>query len=166
MDFSSKYPSYVNRQVLFNTSPYTSKWMQEVSRMWNEAGRFRNGSIYYKATIPVIYSPTFYEENIEWMKEREEILIPLFSTDVFQDRMERLTTSTMEFDLRQELNKIKANTLIVAAEEDYLTPIQMQQKIKEQVKNSSMVVIPKVGHASMYEDPDMFVSLILGFINR
>lgn len=166
LDFSSKYPNYVDRQVLFNTTAYTSKWMQEIFKMWNEVGSLRKGSIYYKATIPVIYSPTFYKENITWMKEREELLIPLFATDKFQERMERLTLSTMEYDLRDKLKLIKAETLIVASQDDYLTPLVMQEELNASIKNSSMVIIPNVGHASMYEQPNIFVSLIIGFINR
>lgn len=166
LDFSSKYPSYVNRQVIFNTTAYTSKWMEEIFKMWNEAGSLRNGSIYYKATIPVIYSPTFYTNNLEWMKEREQLLVPLFSEDKFQDRMNRLTLSTMKYDVRNQLKDIVALTLIVASEEDFLTPIVMQHELNSGIKGSSMVIIPKVGHASMYEDPAIFVSLIVGFINR
>jgi pimeloyl-ACP methyl ester carboxylesterase len=46
-----------------------------------------------------------------------------------------------------------------------LTPIQNQKVLHELIKDSELVILPGVGHASMYERPMLFVSLVLGFIN-
>ena len=37
-------------------------------------------------------------------------------------------------------------------------------EIKE-MKNAHHIIIPNMGHASMYEDPLLFISLVLGFTN-
>lgn len=165
LEFAVKHPNLVDRLVLFNTTPYTSPWLAEIGYKWNSIGKTRDGITYYQATIPAIYSPSFYESKLAWMKKREAILLPVFSNPDFLDAMERLTNSAENFDVRDQLDKIDAPTLIVAADEDYLTPINNQRYLEQHIKNSSLVILPGVGHASMYEKPMVFVSLVLGFIN-
>ncbi len=165
LQFAVKYPHMLDRLVLFNTTPYTSPWLAEIGYSWNQIGKTRNGQNYYQAAIPVIYSPSYYEEKLDWMKKREQVLIPLFSNPSFLDAMERLTNSAEAHDVRDELGKIDCPTLIVAADEDYLTPIQNQRYLHEHIKGSDLVIIPGSGHASMYEKPLLFVTFILGFIN-
>jgi len=163
--FAIKFPYMVDRLVLFNSTSYTSPWLAEIGHQWNAIGKTRDGATYYKATIPVIYSPSYYEKRLDWMKNREAYLLPIFSNPVFLDAMERLTNSAESYDVRDQLDKIIAPTLLVAADEDYLTPINNQKELHKKIKNSELVIIPGVGHASMYERPMIFVSLVLGFIN-
>ncbi|MBE0701102.1 MAG: alpha/beta hydrolase [Acholeplasmataceae bacterium] len=163
--FAGAYPKMVDRLVLFNTTSYTSPWLSEIGKQWNSIGKTRDGATYYRATIPVIYSPSFYEQRLDWMKKRETLLLPIFSNPVFLDAMERLTISAESFDARRILNQIDAPTLIVAADEDYLTPMANQKALFSQIKHAEMVILPGVGHASMYEKPLMFVTLVIGFIN-
>lgn len=163
--FACKHPNKIDRLVLFNTTAYTSPWISEIGKSWNNIGKTRNGENYYQATIPVIYSPSFYEAQFEWMKQREALLVPIFSDPKFLDAMERLTNSAEDYDERANLALIKSPTLIVAADEDYLTPLPNQYELHESIRDSELVIIPKAGHASMYEKPMLFVTLVLGFIN-
>jgi len=163
--FSTTYPSIVERLVLFNTTAYTSPWLAEIGYSWNEIGKTRNGKNYYEAAIPIIYSPSYYEEKLDWMKKREEALIPVFSNPTFLDAMERLTNSAEHYDVRDKLDRIVCPTLIVSADEDYLTPIKNQKYLHEHIKGSEYIMIPNAGHALMYEKPLLFTTLILGFVN-
>ena len=160
-----KYPDLVDRLVLFNTTAYTGPWIHDIGRAWIAAGRTRNGLHYYQTTIPVIYSPQYYQSRIDWMKRRETVLVPIFSDPVFLDAMERLTLSSESFDVRERLPLVKAKTLIVSAEEDYLTPVAEQLYLRERIPGSELVKIPGSGHASMYERPLLFTTLVLGFLN-
>jgi 3-oxoadipate enol-lactonase len=160
-----KYPNLVDRLVLFNTSPYTSPWLKEIGRGWIAAGKTRDGLAYYQTAIPVIYSPHYYESRLDWMERRKITLIPVFSNPDFLDAMERLTISAESYDVRKELAFVKAKTLIVTAEEDYLTPIDNQKYLYEKIQGSEWIKIPVSGHASMYERPLLFTTLILGFVN-
>ncbi len=162
---ASRYPNLVDRLILFNTTPFTSPWLKEIGHSWINIGKTRNGQNYYQATIPVIYSPTFYEKRLDWMKKREVILTPIFSNPLFLDAMERLTNSAESYDARLELDRIRATTLIVSGDEDFLTPLSDQKKLHQMIKGSYHVILPGVGHASMYEVPMLFTSLVLGFIH-
>lgn len=159
------HPHVVDRLILFNTTPNTSPWLAEIGHSWINIGKTRNGQNYYQATIPVIYSPSFYESRLDWMKKREAYLVPIFSNPQFLDAMERLTRSAESYDARHHLDKITAPTLIISGDEDYLTPLADQKKLYQAIKGSYHVILPGVGHASMYEVPMLFVTLVLGFIN-
>jgi pimeloyl-ACP methyl ester carboxylesterase len=161
--FACHYPSYVKRLMLFNSSAYTNPWLKDIGDGWIKAGLTRDGDLYYKTTIPVIYSAKYYEEKIEWMKNREKILYPVFSNPIFLDAMERLTRSAESFDVRDKLKDLDLPVLIVTADQDNLTPKKDQEYLHKNIKNSNWVIIPEVGHASMYENPSLFTTLITGF---
>jgi len=165
LGFATVYQEYVERLVLFNTTAHTSNWLKDIGRSWIAVGKTRDGNAYYKTTIPIIYSEKFYEKNNEWMKNREKKLNVVFSNPEFLDSLERLTISSESYNLLDEVTSITVPTLIVAANEDSLTPIANQEELHKLISSSHLITIPNCGHASMYEQPLLFVTLILGFIN-
>jgi pimeloyl-ACP methyl ester carboxylesterase len=163
LSFAVKYPEYINRLMLFNSGAYTNPWLKDIGDGWIKAGKKGDGDLYYKTTIPIIYSSKFYEEKIEWMKKREKILNPIFSNPDFLNAMERLTRSAESFDVRDKLQELDLDCMIVTAEADNLTPKKDQEYLYKNIKNSKWVIIPEVGHASMYEEPVIFTTLLTGF---
>lgn len=100
------------------------------------------------------------------MKKRQALLTPLFSNKVIVDGFIRLTKSAETHDVRDVLHKISAPTLIVSSRQDYLTPVEEQVYLAKHIKDSEHIIIENAGHASMYERPALFVSLVLGFVNK
>lgn len=165
IQFALKYPKHLRRLMLFNTTSRTNEWLRDIGRGWNKIGDSLDGEAYYNVTIPVIYSSNFYTEHIEWMDRRKALLVPLFSTKEFQERMKRLVISAESLDVADQIHNILTPTLIVSSEYDQLTPILEQKYLATKIKNSTHIVIPNAGHAFMYEKPLLFVSLVLGFTN-
>ncbi len=163
MQFAAKYPSYVRRMVLFNAAAHTNAWLRDIGRGWNEIAKTKNGLAYYHATIPYIYAPTFYTSKFEWMENRKEKLLPVFSDETFLNAMIRLTNSAEGHDVRDALKSINIKTLVVAAEYDFLTPPYQQRKIVEAMPNAELLMFENCGHASMYEKPTLFTTSIIGF---
>ena len=166
LQFAAKYQDYINKLIVANVVAKTSPWLKAIGDGWNEVAKSRNGLAYYNISIPYIYSPQFYTTNLNWMEERKKMLIPIFSNEVFLDAMVRLTKSAETHDVIESLKFIKTKTLIISSEEDYLTPVFEQVYIDKMLPNSNLVIIPECGHASMYEKPELFTSLILAFINN
>ncbi|SMC40058.1 alpha/beta fold hydrolase [Papillibacter cinnamivorans] len=164
LHFAVKYPSCVDRLVLSNTTCYTSPWLRDIGEGWNRAAS--DGEAYYYTTIPVIYSPKFYLENNEWMENRKKLLIPIFSNKAFVSSMIRLTDSASTLDLRDRISEIQAETLVISSEFDFITPPPEQKFIVSRLRHVSYALMPDCGHASMYEKPMLFASLVLGFVNN
>ncbi|MBN2540147.1 MAG: alpha/beta hydrolase [Bacilli bacterium] len=161
--FACKYQERVERLMLFNSAAYTTPWLKDIGDGWIKAGETRNPDLYYKVTIPTIYSEKYYEEKLEWMKAREKVLAPVFSNPDFLDAMERLTRSAEPYDVREQLEQLDLPVMIVSAENDTLTPVKEQEYLFKHIKNANWIKLPEVGHASMYENPLIFTSLITGF---
>lgn len=164
LQFAVKYEEYVDKMVLFNTTAKTTSWLKDIGVAWNRSTG--DPLDYYCTTIPVIYSPNFYNERSEWMKGRKKLLVEkVFNQKPFMDSMIRLTESADNHDVTKELHKIKIPTLIVSSENDCITPMAEQKKLHELISTSELVILPGTGHASMYEKSTLFVTLVLGFIN-
>ena len=164
LQLASRFQDKVKRLMIFHSCAYTSPLLKDVGRAWMKAGEKRDGSLYYKVTIPTIYSAQFYEKHIDWMKQREKLLTPYFSDADFLDAMERLTASAENYDVRNQLETIDNETMVITAEEDALTPRKDQAYLVKHLKHAHWVSLPGVGHASMYESPLIFVTLIIGFL--
>lgn len=158
------YPERIKTLSIYNAAAVTSPWLRDIGRGWNVVGETRNGNAYYNIAIPPVYSPKFYTENNEWMENRRKILEPLFAQPGFQARMKRLVDSSESLDERANVYKIKASTLIVTSEYDFLVPKLEQEFLYKNIPNSHYMIIPEYGHGWMYEDPTLFVTIMIGFV--
>lgn len=165
LQFAAKYPKLVDRLIVYNSVAYTTYTLQETGHIWNDFAKRRDTLSYYEATIPVIYSKDFNDKNNVWMANRKALLTKgAFSDPVFLDRMIRLTNSAENYDIRSALNKITMPVMIVGAEADYLTPLVHQRILTNNLPNARLVILPNVGHASMYEVPEVFTTILIGFL--
>ncbi|MCL2573511.1 MAG: alpha/beta hydrolase [Defluviitaleaceae bacterium] len=164
MNFALMYPQYVDKMVLYNCIPYSSPWILAVGKSWQLART--SPEAYYYTAIPTIYSMDFYNNNQDWLDRRKDFLMKnVFNNPEFLGAMERLSQSSATHDVRERLSEIKAKTLLVGGNADYLTPISEQKYIHERIAGSSLVIMEGCGHAAMYEQPDIFASLLTGFVN-
>ncbi len=164
LQFAASYQRYLSKLILFNAAAYTTPWLRDVGRGWNEVAQMHNAKAYYHITIPYIYSPHFYVKNQAWMKNREETLLQVFSNPVFLNAMCRLTRSAESHDVREALKEIETETLVVASDYDFLTPKSEQIYIVERMPNATLLTFDNTGHASMYEKPELFMTTIRGFL--
>ena len=188
------YPERVKRLVLANTCGRTSSWLKKIGDGWNEVAGTDNGYAYYLTTIPVIYSTGFFDYLdtncvilIEWSENvenalpentlkitinrgegdfnREEFLTTHFGKKEVREALIRLTNSAASYNVVDRLHEIQCPTLVISSSEDVLVPPTEQQLLHRHIKGSTYVTINGSGHASMYEAPEAFAALTLGFAN-
>lgn len=63
------------------------------------------------------------------------------------------------------LSTIDRETLVIAGEEDTLTPLPNAQLMQQHIGAAKLTVIPKVGHYAALEDPDEFARALRGFLD-
>ncbi len=165
IQYAIRYPRRVRRLVLSNTCGRTSSWLRKIGDGWNEVAKTGIGYAYYLTTIPVIYSTQFFEDCAQWMDNREAYLTEYFSRPEVLQALIRLTDSSRDYDVVDQLHKITCPTLIISSSEDALVPPTEQQLLHERIKGSVYVTVNGSGHASMYEAPESFAALTLGFAN-
>ena len=67
-------------------------------------------------------------------------------------------------DVREDLARIEASTLIVWGEEDVLVPLVLGTALHLNIPRSSLIIVPGAGHNVMYECPDEFNRIVLDFL--
>lgn len=157
------HPEKVDRLILSNTTAYTSPWLRDIGHSWEYAFASHDGRQFFKTCIPIVYSPTFYEENYAWASAREEMFVKTFDDAVY-DAFARLTRSAETHDVRTGLGRITSPTLVISSEMDYVTPPYQQAELASAIAGASHVRIEGAGHAVMYEKPAAFTALVLGFL--
>ncbi len=70
------------------------------------------------------------------------------------------------FDVMKDLQEIDVPVLILAAEQDQMTPPKYGQYLKDNIRTADLVTIPGAGHLSPVEKPTEFNEAILDFLNR
>lgn len=158
-------PERVRRLVLANTCGRTSPWLKKIGDGWNEMAKTGNGYGYYLTTIPVIYSTQFFEQHAQWMDGREAYLTEYFGREDVRRALIRLTDSSVGYNVVDRLHEITCPTLIISSSEDVLVPPYEQKILHQHIAGSMYVTINGSGHASMYEAPEAFAALTLGFAN-
>lgn len=166
MHVSVRHPLRITKLVLANAVAYTNPWLQAVGDGWNAVAKTRDPEAYYGITIPYIYSQVFYHRSLEWMKSRRSLLLNVFGDEMFLDAMIRLTNSARHHDLRVKLQSMEVPTLVLGASLDVLTPVRDQNELMDLLPNGTYVEMADTGHASMYEQPDIFKQVILNFLNK
>jgi proline-specific peptidase len=68
------------------------------------------------------------------------------------------------FDLRPELKRITAPTLVIAGEDDFITGPPSAAEIGEGIAGSRTVLLPNTGHFVFVEAPEAFREAVLAFL--
>jgi len=163
MRVAARHPERVGRLVLSNTTAYTSAWLADIGHGWEYAMASHDGHQFFAACIPGVYSPGFYEAHKDWARAREEMFVRAF-TGATYDAFRRLTRSAETHDERGNLSAIKAPTLVISSQWDFITPLPNQLELVAGIDGAAHAIIPDCGHAAMYEKPAEFASLVLGFL--
>ena len=69
-------------------------------------------------------------------------------------------------DLLKEASKLKNKTLIIWGSRDLTTPLSFGRKIKKNIKNSTIKIIPNSGHFPFIDDPMKFIFHVNKFLKQ
>ncbi|WP_256760558.1 alpha/beta fold hydrolase [Cohnella sp. WQ 127256] len=70
------------------------------------------------------------------------------------------------YDVRQKLSAVQAQTLIVGARYDWITPVSQAEEIHRLLPHSELALFEKSGHMPFIEEHADFIKVILGFLAK
>ena len=79
-------------------------------------------------------------------------------------RAHRLLDSAHSLRLREELDRVRCPTLVIAAELDGFVPLDRARGLAEVIAGASFKVIEEAGHAVVVEQPQRVVEMCLEFL--
>ena len=161
--FALKYPARLQSLIVANTIARLTNYLRGVGEAWDEAARMKDGLKFFRLAMPLVYSDKFYQGNWEWLKKREAHFAKILTPQWFEGYL-RLSASHGSFDILVQLGQIRVPTLLIASDRDAVTPVEEMKLIRDSIPQAKMVIIPDAGHASCYEKPDEYKTLVLGFL--
>lgn len=70
------------------------------------------------------------------------------------------------FDVSQRLEELAIPTLILAGEDDKMTPLSLSRKLARGIAGSELTVVPNAGHMMLLEQPEHCAKLIEAWLKR
>ena len=155
----------VTKLVLANTTARVDAWLSDVVAGWAQALDAGGVAAFFRTAMPRIYSRPFYNQQLAWLRRREQGFAENFAPTVAQATL-RLLASAENVNLVSRLPEVVVDTLLISAEFDEVTPKEMQAEMLSRLPRALHVAMPACGHASMYEKPREFSLVVLGFVNN
>ena len=154
-------PQRVERLVLCSTWTHCDPWFRRLFEARREV-LLKGGSGLYSAFFPLwVYPPDYV--NARDAAIREEVRQAAAGAppdDVVTGRIDAL----LAFDRRAGLARIKAPTLVVASENDYVIPSYHAEALARAIPGARLAMIPGGGHANTATRPAEFNRIVLEFL--
>ena len=144
--FAIKHPQRAKGLGLIDTTAWygddaPQKWAERATKAINEG---------LAALVGFQKTRWFSESFINKHPEEVAQLVETFLANNVQC-FQQTCTMLGEFDLRGSLKNLNLPTAIIVGEEDYATPVEMANYMHENIKNSSLEIIPKARHLTPIE---------------
>lgn len=72
--------------------------------------------------------------------------------------------ASANFDGVENLSNIKAKTLVISGDEDYIIPLENSYYLSNNIQFSSLIVYKEVGHLILIEEPEKFANDVFEFL--
>ena len=108
---------------------------------------------------------TFYSPD----SASQELIDDIFNTVNDRGKALRIvmvSKSAIRHYLGDELDQIKAPTLLIWGKNDIVTPPEVGEKFHELISHSKLVWVDECGHAPMMEHPQQFNAILEEFLNE
>jgi len=179
IDYAARHPERVERLILAST---LARWNSEQKEAMEASMATREGEPWYedaKAAFDAELAGEFStDEELAEIGLRE---FPFYFARYGEEERAYLETLRAEvpnadalhqwereifdtFDLRPELPKITAPTLVITGEEDFITGPPSAKEIAEGIEHAETVRLPRAGHFIFVEAPEAFREAVLSFL--
>jgi len=179
MAYAARYPERVGRLILAST---LARWAPEQERAMEEAMAGHQAEPWYEDALAALQA----EQAGEFSSDEElgELSIrefPFYFAHFGEQERAYLDTLRVEapnadtlllfnkeifesFDLRPELARITAPTLVVTGELDFITGPLCAAEISAELADVETEILPGTGHFIFVESPEAFGRAVLGFL--
>jgi pimeloyl-ACP methyl ester carboxylesterase len=159
--FALAYPQRTDSLILIDTVSEVGPKLRLVIQSWVDALKNEDPLAFFHATVPWNFSADFIANNtaiLEQAKERYKLLD--FGAVI------RLCDAFFAVDFTEQLDQIEAPTCIIVGENDHLKGLRYATILKEKIPHSELHSLPGASHATCWEKPEEFNTIILGFLAK
>ena len=156
-----EYPQRVAHLVVVSAWTHCDPWFRRLFEARRTMYRETGSELHAQFHPLWLYPPDYVNaHDAEIDEERRKAVAGAPPVEVSIGRIDAI----MAFDRRKDLHRIKAPMLIVAADNDYITPSYHAEAIARAVRGSKLVIMKGGGHAVSKTRPEEFDRIVLEFL--
>jgi 3-oxoadipate enol-lactonase len=159
--FALSYPERLLSLILVDTVSEVGPELKISIGSWIEAARRRDPQAFFDVTVPWNFSPPFIAANPHLLADARKRYENLDFPAVV-----RLCECFLKVNFTSRLPEIKAPTCILVGELDLLKGPAYAQVLRAGLPNAELHVLQGAGHASCWERPEEFNTIVLGFLAK
>ena len=163
MKFASMYPSFVKTLTIIDSVSELDDVCKGFVNSWKALCDLNDGEVFFKGMAPSIYGPDFLKNNRKMLEDRAKAFKST-PREYYEGQKILYDTFAQDVTMTSELSKIECPTLVVCGQEDILKPQKFSEIIYQNIKKCEFAVFPHCGHVTIFEQPGILNSTLLGFI--
>ena len=159
--FALRHPARTRSLIVAAAVSQIDPQLRAMIDAWSAAVQAKDPELLFRVTVPVNFSEDWIAANgaaLELARQRYR--------DLDMNAFDCLLANFSELNITEKLHEITAPALVIVGEEDILKPRKYAEIIAREVPKSEFVIIPHAGHAVLWEQAELFNTLILGFLAK
>jgi len=171
LTYASRYPQHVSHLVAIVTVP-DYRFLKRAKEILAERGTKAQKTIAQR-----LWDGNF--ENEEQLREYFTVMRSLYSITYDPDSPQKAWDRAIlspdainvafggflrTYDIRSELPKITAPTLVIGARHDWICPPEFSEEIASAIPNADLRIFEHSGHSIRADEPEALLDAIVGFI--
>lgn len=159
--FALAYPQRTLSLILIDTVSELGPELRATGESWRDAARRADPAAFYNALLPWNFSPAFIRDHGPLLADARRRYETLDYPAIVH-----LCDCFLTVDFTARLGEITAPTCIIAGEMDLLKGPAYATILKSAIPHAEVHILPGAGHASSWERPAEFNTLVLGFLAK
>lgn len=159
--FALKYPEKVRSLMLMDTVSEIGSELRIIVQSWVDALKTRDPLMFFNATVPWNFSPEFISNNTALLEDAKKRYALLDFPAII-----RLCDAFFGVNFTERLGEIKVPTCILVGELDLIKGTPYAGILRRRIPHAEYHILMGAGHASCWERPQEFNSIILGFLAK
>jgi len=159
--FVLKYPQKTRSLILMDTVSEIGPELRLVIQSWVDALRAGDALALFNATVSWNFSPEWIAAHAPILEDAKKRYALLDFPSVI-----RLCEAFFTLNFTARLGMVKAPTCILVGERDLLKGMRYAQILNSGIPHAEYHVLMGAGHASCWERPEEFNTVILGFLAK
>lgn len=161
-----KYPEKVKSLSVHSGWTKTDLFLKTVVEGWQVMAKALGNvtELIIQGIFPWCFTPDLYVRQPDYIDSLSAFVRSRPSQPV--EAFIQQSNAVMAHDIESHLNKITVPTLITVGRHDLLTSVRFAHPMKDNIKNSELIVFEDASHAPIYEKVEDFNQKTLDFLQR